>query len=173
MDALLNRRVLLLNQSYEPLMVIAAKRAIILLLTEKVECIENYQEYIHSVYLSLQLPSVIKLKQYAKIHRMEIILSRKNILKRDNYTCQYCGTSSVPMTIDHIISKNKGGVDSWDNLVAACVPCNAAKGNKSLNNLEMKLGKKPRKPTTILHLQKYVKNIQHSWRPYLFMKVNN
>lgn len=127
MAAILNRRVLVLNQSYEPLMVIGARRAIILLLSEKVESLENYREIIHSVYLSMPLPSVIKLKEYARIRRKEIVLSRKNILKRDNHTCQYCGKKSVPMTIDHIISRNKGGQDSWDNLVAACVPCNTKK----------------------------------------------
>ena len=173
MAAILNRRVLLLNQSYEPLMVIGARRAIILLLSEKVESLENYHEIIHSVYLSLPLPSVIKLKEYARIHRKEIVLSRKNILKRDNHTCQYCGKKSVPMTIDHIISRNKGGVDSWDNLVAACVPCNTKKGNLSLKHIQMDLSKIPRKPTMILHLQKFVKQFQSSWRPYLFMQDKN
>jgi 5-methylcytosine-specific restriction endonuclease McrA len=153
MAAILNRRVLLLNQSYEPLMVIGARRAIILLLSEKVESLENYHEIIHSVYLSLPLPSVIKLKEYARIRRKEIVLSRKNILKRDNHTCQYCGKKSVPMTIDHIISRNKGGGDSWDNLVAACVPCNTKKGNLSLRHIQMDLSKIPRKPTMILHHQ--------------------
>ena len=173
MAAILNRRVLLLNQSYEPLMVIGARRAIILLLSEKVESLEDYHEIIHSVYLSLPLPSVIKLKEYARIHRKEIVLSRKNILKRDNHTCQYCGKKSVPMTIDHIISRNKGGVDSWDNLVAACVPCNTKKGNLSLKHIQMDLSKIPRKPTMILHLQKFVKQFQSSWRPYLFMQDKN
>ena len=173
MAAILNRRVLLLNQSYEPLMVIGARRAIILLLSEKVESLENYHEIIHSVYLALPLPSVIRLKEYAKIRRKEIVLSRKNILKRDNHTCQYCGKKSVPMTIDHIISRNKGGGDSWDNLVAACVPCNTKKGNHSLRNIQMDLSKIPRKPTMILHLQKFVKQFQSSWRPYLFMQDKN
>ena len=173
MAAILNRRVLVLNQSYEPLMVIGARRAIILLLSEKVESLENYHEIFHSVYLSLPLPSVIKLKEYAKIRRKEIVLSRKNILKRDNHTCQYCGKKSVPMTIDHIISRNKGGGDSWDNLVAACVPCNTKKGNHSLRQIQMDLSKIPRKPTMILHLQKFVKQFQSSWRPYLFMQEKN
>ena len=127
MAAFLNRRVLVLNQSYEPIMVIGAKRAIILLLSEKVDAIENYRELIHSAYLTLPLPSVIKLKQYARIRRKGIVLSRKNILKRDNHTCQYCGIRSVPMTIDHVLSRKKGGEDSWENLVAACVPCNTRK----------------------------------------------
>ena len=170
MAAILNRRVLVLNQSYEPLMVIGAKRAVILLLNEKVDSLENYREKIHSAYISLPLPSVIKLKYYARIRRKEIVLSRKNILKRDNHTCQYCGVRSVPMTIDHVISRKKGGEDTWDNLVAACVPCNTRKGNHSPQEAQMALVKTPRKPTMILHLQKFVKQFQNSWRPYLFMR---
>ena len=170
MNSVLNRRVLLLNQSYEPVMVLGAKRAVILLLSEKVDSIESYKEMVNSAYLSIPLPSVIRLKKYAKICRKEIVVSKKNILKRDNYICQYCGIKSVPMTIDHIISKNKGGLDTWDNLVAACVECNTFKGSKSLCEANMKLLKTPRKPSVILYLQKYVKQFQDSWRPYLFMK---
>ena len=173
MAAILNRRVLVLNQSYEPLMVIGAKRAVILLLNEKVDSLESYREQINSAYLSIPLPSVIRLKNYARIRRKEIVLSRKNILKRDNHTCQYCGARSVPMTIDHILARKKGGGESWENLVAACVPCNTHKGNKLLNDANMKLLKIPRKPTMILHLQKFVKQFQSSWRPYLFMQEKN
>ena len=77
------------------------------------------------------------------------------------------------MTIDHIISRKKGGVESWENLVAACVPCNTNKGNKTLRDAQMKLTKAPRKPTMLLHLQKFVKQFQNSWRPYLFMYEKN
>jgi 5-methylcytosine-specific restriction endonuclease McrA len=154
-------------------MVIGAKRAVILLLNEKVDSLESYREQINSAYLSIPLPSVIRLRNYARIRRKEIVLSRKNILKRDNHTCQYCGARSVPMTIDHILARKKGGGDSWENLVAACVPCNTQKGNKLLNEANMKLLKIPRKPTMILHLQKFVKQFQSSWRPYLFMQESN
>ena len=151
MAAILNRRVLVLNQSYEPLMVIGAKRAIILLINEKVDSLETYREKIHSAYLTVPLPSVIRLKEYARIRRKEIVLSRKNILKRDNHTCQYCSARSVPMTIDHVISRKKGGEDSWENLVAACVPCNTRKGNYSSREVHMVLLKIPRKPIYITY----------------------
>ena len=87
--------------------------------------------------------------------------------------CQYCGSKSQSMTIDHIIPKDKGGKDSWDNLVAACVPCNARKGNRTPKEARMELKKKVRKPTTVLHLQTFVKQFQGSWRPYLFMQEDN
>ena len=170
MSTFLNRRVLVLNQSYEPIMVVGAKRAIILIISEKVEALENYREIIHSAYLSLPLPSVIKLREYVRIRRKEIVLSRKNILKRDNHECQYCGVRSVPMTIDHIIPRKRGGEDSWYNLIAACVQCNTHKGNRTPNEAKLIMKKKPRKPTMIIHLQKFVKQFQNTWRPYLFMK---
>ena len=149
MAAFLNRRVLVLNQSYEPIMVIGAKRAIILILSEKVDALENYRELIHSAYLTLPLPSVIKLKQYARIRRKEIVLSCRNILKRDNHTCHYCGIRSVPMTIDHIIPRQNGREESWYNLVAACVRCNTLKGNQTPRAAQMKLSKLPRNSSKI------------------------
>ena len=172
MSSLLNRRVLLLNQSYEPVMVLGAKRAIILLLGEKVDTLENYNEFVHSKFLKIPLPSVIRLKKYVFVKRREIILSKNNILKRDNYICQYCGVKSVKMTIDHIIPKQRRGEDSWYNLVAACESCNNKKANKILSETNMVLIKKPRKPNMVIYLQKYVNKFQKSWRPYLFMKDN-
>ena len=170
MDYILNRRVLLLNQSYQPLMVIGAKRALILLLTEKVESIENYTEFIHSMYFKMPLPSVIRLKNYVRFTKKEIVLSRKNILKRDNHICQYCGAHSTRLTIDHIIPRQKGGTDTWENLVTACVQCNTQKGHKLVSEAEMELKSSPRKPLVIVHFQKNVKQYQKMWRPYLFME---
>ena len=155
MSAILNRKVLVLNQSYEPVMLVGAKRALVLLLTEKVDSIERYNESIHSAYLTVPLPSVIRLREYVRIKRKDIVLSRRNILKRDNHTCQYCGLKSIPMTIDHIIPRNKGGGDSWQNLVAACVSCNARKANKSLNDIEMSLLRVPKIPTMIIFIRTY------------------
>ena len=79
----------------------------------------------------------------------------------------------MPLTIDHIIPRQRGGEDSWYNWAAACVSCNTSKGNKTPNEAQMKLNKKPRKPTMILHLQKFVKQFQGTWRPYLFMQDPN
>ena len=138
MNDTLNKKVLLLNQSYQPLMTLGAKRAIILSFTEKVEVLERYADQVRSINLSIFIPSVIRLKDYVKFNKKRIPLSRKNILKRDNYICQYCDSKSNFMTIDHIIPKDKGGRDLWENLVAACVPCNTKKGNKLLKDINMK-----------------------------------
>mgnify|MGYP001219697288 CR=1 FL=1 len=170
MEYILNRRVLLLNQSYQPLMIIGAKRALVLVLTEKVDAIENYAEYVHSMLFKMPLPSVIRLKKYARFNKKEIVLSRKNIFKRDNYTCQYCGIESNQLTIDHVVPRQKGGPDTWENLVTACEKCNAYKANKLIDEIGMKLLKLPRKPMVIAHLQNNIKDYQKMWRPYLFME---
>ena len=167
----LSRKVLVLNQSYEPLMVIAAKRAIILLLSEKGECIANYSDIIHSQSFSMNLPSVIRVNKYIRFFRSDVLLNRINILKRDDFICQYCSKRSNSMTIDHVVPKNKGGVDRWDNLVAACSKCNTKKGNNLLENIEMKLSKKPKKPNYLFYFKQYINTgIQDSWKEYLYMK---
>ena len=169
-SGVLGRKVLVLNSSYEPLMVINAKRAIVLIILDKVEMLEKYKESIRSVSSSFDLPSVIKLNFYVHIKYKDIILSRRNILKRDDQRCQYCNKPRKPLTIDHVIPKNKGGGDMWENLVAACVRCNTKKGDSLLKNIEMKLQKKPRKPSKIFHLQSYVNKNQDTWKRYLFME---
>ena len=115
---LLNNRVLLLNSSYEPLLVVTAKKAILLYFTDKVEIIENSNNIVRSIYIEFQIPSIIRLKKYVYVKKKELSLTRKNVLKRDGHTCQYCGSITSQLTIDHIIPKQKGGIDNWENLVA-------------------------------------------------------
>jgi len=170
MNSILNRKVLVLNQSYEPLMVINAKRAIVLIIKEKVKMLEKYSENIRSVQNSFDLPSVIRLNFYVHLKYRDIVLNRRNILKRDDYRCQYCAKQATPLTIDHIVPKNKGGKDSWENLVAACSKCNTRKGDTLLKHMDMKLLKKPRKPSKLFQLQTYVNKKQDNWKQYLFME---
>jgi len=84
--------VLVLNGNYEPLNITTVKRAIVLLFTGKAEIILPYDgEVMRSQYLEFSKPSVIRLSRYVKVQRREVPLTKKNILRRDNYTCQYCG----------------------------------------------------------------------------------
>jgi len=169
---ILSKKVLLLNSSYEPMMVVSGKKAILMIISNKVDTIEKTNYYICSSVLRLSFPSVIKLKSFVYIDFKNIPLTRKNIIKRDNYTCQYCGKITKSITIDHIIPKDKNGKDLWSNLVSACNKCNSKKSNKYLRDTNMKLLKKPVKPTYIYHLQKYVTKENGSWKPYLFMENN-
>ena len=164
----LNNKVLLLNNSYEPISVITAKKAIIMYFLNKVDVVKKSKIVINSLYLKFNIPEVIKLKNYIYIKHSKIPLTRKNILKRDNNTCQYCGKNKSEITIDHILPKDKGGNDSWNNLVVACKRCNMIKGNYLLKDIDMQLIRKPFEPTKIIYLQNVGKN-NKSWHPYLYL----
>jgi len=165
----LNARVLLLNQSYEPLSVTNVKKAIILILLRKAELVADKEnKKIHSVNAEFKWPTVIRLKSYIHVPYKNIILTRKNILKRDGHRCAYCGRGDLPLTIDHIIPKSRGGEDSWENMVASCLSCNNRKGNRTPEEANMKLRVKPFEPNHISFIRNCFGRIDHSWEPFLF-----
>ncbi len=166
---MLHAPVLLLNQNFEPLTVLKLRRAITLLLLGKVDLIENDRNRsLHSVNIEIPFPSVLRLKYYVQIKRKEIPLNKKNIIKRDNNECQYCGKKGGQMTTDHIIPKALGGEDSWENLVCACLECNNRKGNRTLQAANMRLRKKPKKPSYFTFVLREIGTPDDRWRPYLF-----
>jgi 5-methylcytosine-specific restriction endonuclease McrA len=168
--SIINRHVLMLNQNYEPLTVCTARRAIVLLFQGKAEMIEAANGLkIRSVRRDYSLPSIVRLWQYKKVPYKRIMLTRKNILTRDNHQCQYCGTFKGPMTVDHVVPKTMRGADSWENMVCACVKCNNKKGDRTPEQAGMKLLKKPSRPTHIDFIQRYIGVADQRWRPYLFM----
>ncbi|HDM75681.1 MAG TPA: HNH endonuclease [Deltaproteobacteria bacterium] len=168
--SLLNRAVLVLNQSYEPLHICDVKRAIILIVTQKASLVKTVNhQVIRTVSQEFPVPSVIRIQRYVNIKYWEPVLSKENIFRRDRYTCQYCGATGVELTIDHVIPKVLGGEDSWTNLVTACVKCNNKKGNKTPEQAGMKLLNKPRKVHRIHTLQKFLDSPIEEWRPFLFM----
>ena len=167
---MLKTQVLVLNQNYEPMSITNAKKAIILIFLEKAEIIENHDNFkVRSIHLSLPLPSIIRLTRYINVPRKRIILSRKNIIKRDNHQCQYCGTKVGPVTVDHILPKGRGGGDSWENLVCACTKCNNKKRNRTPEEAGMILLKKPRKPSHLFFIRYFIGKLDNRWKPYLFM----
>lgn len=167
--SVINRSVLMLNQNYEPLTVCSAKRAIVLMFQGKAEVIANADGMkIRSVRKEYSLPSVVRLWTYVKVPHKRIMLTRKNILTRDNNQCQYCGTHKGPMTVDHIIPKTVGGKDTWENLVCSCARCNNKKGDRSPEYSGMKLLKRPYRPTFITFIQRNYR-IDDPWKPYLFL----
>ena len=125
-------RVLVLNASYEPINVCTMRRATVLVLKERAEVIERREGAIHSERLEMVRPCVIRLVRYVRVprdvHRRKI--TRRAVLARDAYTCQYCGRESAGLTVDHVIPRSRGGTSHWDNIVAACAPCNRKKGNR-------------------------------------------
>lgn len=129
---------------------------------------ENQKKTIHSVTREFSWPSVIKLNDYKKMPFKKIILTRKNILRRDNHKCGYCGRSDLPLTIDHVIPKSRGGQDSWENLVAACLPCNNKKGDRTPEEASLKLKNKLFTPSYIMFIKNSVSRIDDNWKQFLF-----
>ncbi|MCD6162162.1 MAG: HNH endonuclease [candidate division Zixibacteria bacterium] len=167
---MLSLHVLVLNQNYEPLSVCTLKRAIVMVYLDRAEVIETVDGYkIHSVSMSLPAPSVVRLAAYIRVPNKRIMLSRKNVIKRDGGICQYCGCKVEHMTVDHVIPKIRGGKDVWENLVASCQKCNNRKGQRTPEQAKMKLLSKPKRPNHITFIQKFVGVKDYRWRQYLFM----
>ena len=164
-------KVLVLNNSFVPLHVCATRRAIILLYTGKAERIEDSPHIIHSPSVAFVIPAVIRLHRYVKLPVIpSIAFSKKNVLRRDAYTCQYCGRNSGErMTIDHVIPRSLGGRTIWENVVSACRTCNVKKGNTPLHEARMSLLRKPSRPTSIFYpgIMAHSPHRIISWSTYL------
>jgi 5-methylcytosine-specific restriction endonuclease McrA len=168
----LHQPVLVLNASYEPINVCAARRALVLVLKGVASAEELAAAAVHSARQVLNLPSVIRLLEYRRIPHQPRSLSRKNILMRDRYTCQYCHRMlpASEMTLDHVIPRSRGGDSSWENLVACCHVCNNSKGGRTPEEADMKLLRPPRPFSlhTNRHLMRLLAKSDDQWRKYLF-----
>lgn len=164
--------VLVLNASYEPINVCAARRALVLLLKGVAASEEHSRETIHSPSRAVPVPSVIRLLEYRRIPHQTRALSRKNILIRDRNTCQYCARvlSAAELTLDHVTPRSRGGESNWENLVACCHRCNNRKGNRLPEEAGMGLVRSPRPFSlhTSRHLMRLMGRSDEKWRKYLF-----
>ena len=128
-----------LNATYEPINVCTLRRAAVLLLKEKAELLERREGAIHSEHMTMERPDVIRLVNYVRIpreaHRRKI--TRRAVLARDSWTCQYCGSRKSGLTVDHVIPRSRGGKSVWENIVAACATCNRRKGNRLPREIHM------------------------------------
>ena len=164
---------LLLNASFEPLKVISWKRAIILMVTGKVEVIESYNQQVRSVSIAYRLPSVLRLLSFVSLryHVQSIRFSRTNLFIRDQFSCQYCGIeeASTRLTLDHVIPVAYGGKRDWYNMVTACRPCNQEKGGRTPSQARKKLLRNPTKPswTYALSFSVTLKDPPDIWKAYL------
>lgn len=165
----MNGHVLVLNQDYSALTVCSVERAVILIHLRKVHLVESADErYVRSPSTRLPWPSIVRLKNYASVPYKRVMLSRKNVLKRDQNTCQYCGAENN-LTIDHVVPKSRGGRDTWENLVAACVSCNNQKGDRTPEEAEMDLERQPFRPSYVMFLRDFAGEVSDEWKPYLFL----
>lgn len=126
-------------------------------------------QQVHSINHVMPYPSVIRLSRFIHVPYKRIELSRRNIIRRDGFRCQYCGIKSSELTIDHIIPKSRGGSESWDNLVSACKSCNNKKGSHTPEEAGIHLLHKPSKPNHIVFIRQYMGINEENWKPFLFM----
>jgi len=175
-DDLSKYRVLVLDVSMKAIDIISWQRAFCLEIFEKVDCLEYYDDALaYSAYAAYLIPAVIKVRYYHKKNKKDgnarVSLNRRNIMIRDNFMCQYCGSDNN-LTLDHVHPASKGGPRSWENLATACSPCNTRKGDKMLKSIpSMKLKSVPREPS-LMQLSRYNKlgvytNPPAEWRPYI------
>ena len=162
-------QVLVLNQDYQPLSLCSVRKSLVLLLLEKAELLHKDEtKRVRTISSSFDFPTVIRLIDYVRIPNKNIVVSRKNVLKRDGNKCQYCGSKEA-LTLDHVIPRSRGGVDSWDNLITCCASCNVKKGNKTPKEANMPLLSKPHKPHHLMYLRSQIASVNEHWKPYLYM----
>lgn len=139
--------VLVLNANFEPINICTTRRAIGLILGGKAAMVANGRGYIHTVKELFPRPSVIRLEIQIHRPRPRVKLTRREVFRRDNYTCQYCGRRDGVLTLDHVFPRHQGGLHIWTNVVAACPTCNHRKGGLSPEEAHMKLLHVPREPS--------------------------
>lgn len=158
--------VLVLNATFEPLAVVPTRRAICLMLAEKVELLHGSGRRVRSERLALDEPSVVRLNRYVNVpypkHRSP---NRRGVLTRDGHACQYCGAAAE--TVDHVVPRSRGGTHSWDNVVAACRRCNGGKRDRLLGETTMRLVRPPGPPPPSTWIEVAAGTVPTDWTPYL------
>ena len=163
-------QVLVLNATYEPLSVVSVKRAVVLLLKEKAELVEAAEAWLRAETFRIPEPLVIRLIYYVKIpRRMSLPVTRRTVLARDHYTCQYCGIipPKQKLTLDHVHPRSRGGKTSWENVVTACEKCNGRKGNRTPVEANMKLFTEPKRPRYLAVAALGNLEAKQAWNKYI------
>lgn len=126
-------------------------------------------EFVHTPKYKVKAPKLIRLLYYNRMPKTDVKLTRRNILIRDGFLCQYCNKklNMKNATMDHVIPRSKGGQTSWQNIVACCSSCNVKKGHKTLEEAKIKLFKKPRKPEWSPIYSKFVNDVPELWTKFV------
>lgn len=160
--------VLLLNANYEPINVCGLKKAIGLMVSDKATLLVNGHGNLKTATSAYPIPSILRLNYMIHRPRPHLKLTRNEIFRRDNYTCQYCGKTGSSLTIDHVIPRHSGGEKVWTNLVTACPACNHRKGGKSPQESNMTLLRAPQEPpANILYMHQHHLRDHMEWEPFL------
>jgi 5-methylcytosine-specific restriction endonuclease McrA len=160
--------VLVLNANFEPINVCNMHRAVGMMVVEKATLVLNGRGVIKTAVQSFPKPSIIRLQRMVHRPRLKTRLTRKEVFRRDGFICQYCGSSSRELTIDHINPRHLGGEHIWTNVVTACALCNHRKGGRTLAQSGMHLMQTPLEPPTSAHYI-FGKHLTDNldWEPYL------
>jgi 5-methylcytosine-specific restriction endonuclease McrA len=152
--------VVVLNYDYQYINKISWKKAVCLVYKGKAEVLKESRRLIRNAEKTVEImvPKVLRLLKLVRvIYKQKVPFSKKNVLVRDNYTCQYCGTNKVKLTIDHIVPRSRGGKTTFENCVAACRECNSRKGNKTPREAKMFPRSRPTEPTIMEFLRLQMK----------------
>jgi len=160
------RSALVLNATYEPLSVVPSRRAACLVLADKADVVEDDGTHLHSAHLSVPNPLVIRLRYVVKVpYHRRTALSRRAVFARDEHRCQYCGCTAD--SIDHIMPRSRGGTHEWENVAAACRPCNLRKRDRTPDEAGMDLAGPARAPKELAWVTISVTRVPEAWKPYL------
>jgi 5-methylcytosine-specific restriction endonuclease McrA len=161
-------RALLLNATHEPLAILAGRRALVLVLAGKAECLqERGDAWVHAPSAVLALPAVLRLRRYVRVPVVTSVpVTRAGILRRDRRRCVYCRAPGD--TIDHVVPRSRGGGHSWENCVTCCSRCNARKADRLLSEIGWILPAAPAAPRRIGSLRVFSgDDADPVWQPWL------
>lgn len=164
--AILNRPTLVLNRNWQPVGVATVARSLVKVWNDSARIVDpvDYRQYawldwaalvpqtgeafIQTGRTKLRVPEVVTLTNYDAVPANAVTFSRRNVFKRDRYSCQYCGRqpASEELTIDHVVPRAQGGTSTWDNCVLACIECNARKADRTPQQAGLQLRKQPKRP---------------------------
>ena len=162
---------LVLDLSFQPVAVIPWRRAMVLDLLKRAEVLEYFDAFVRSARDEHPLPAVLRLFRYVPLRKRVPALTRELVLVRDAFTCQYCGAEpgAAALTLDHVMPRSRGGPRTWQNMVAACAPCNRAKGSRTPTEAGMELRTRPREPQGLVGARSVVDaaRVPDEWKLYL------
>jgi 5-methylcytosine-specific restriction endonuclease McrA len=166
------QQTLVLDQGYQPHRVVSWQRAVLMLFDGKVEVVEEYDDLIRSISITLKMPAVVRLLSRVRQPRRRVRFSRMNVATRDGFRCQYCA-QKLPLsrlTYDHVIPRSLGGLTSWTNIVMACYPCNGKKANRTPAQARMELRARPVQPSWLpeVTLRLSIDDVPSAWASWLY-----
>jgi 5-methylcytosine-specific restriction endonuclease McrA len=185
--SLLADRALVLNRSWTAITTTTVRHALVLAYrgVARIICPETYQAYefsdwtelssrngepaIYTPFLRIRVPEIIVLTRYNGFPKKGVSFSRRNIYRRDAYTCQYCGArpGSELLSIDHVVPRSRGGTSTWENCVLACLDCNRKKANRTLTQSGLTLLREPVRPEWSGALEISLGRRKASWEKFI------